>query len=109
MARQRESVHELFHPRVERELRLTCMRLAHVWAITCHVVLTCGHNCGHVTLALPWLFTKGKETKAVMSYNKAEGRLYESTQTRPVPYIQTVGQESGGDDDDDDSDVAPAA
>lgn len=46
---------------------------------------------------------------AVMSYNKAEGRLYESTQTRPVPYIQTVGQESGGDDDDDDSDVAPAA
>ena len=40
---------------------------------------------------------------AVMSHNKAEGRLYESIQTRLVPYIQTLGQESGGDDDDDDN------
>ena len=41
---------------------------------------------------------------AVMSHNKAEGRLYESIQTRLVPYLQTLGQESGGDDDDDDRD-----
>lgn len=70
MARQRESVHELFPPRVERELRLTCMRLAHLWAITCHVVLICGHNRGHVTLALLWLFTEGKETKRCPKWRK---------------------------------------
>ncbi|KAF8108754.1 hypothetical protein N665_0104s0073 [Sinapis alba] len=46
----------------------------------------------------------------MISHNKAEGKVYESTQTRLVPYIRThVGQESGGDDDDDDPDVAPAA
>lgn len=46
---------------------------------------------------------------AVMSKNSEEGRLYESTRTRPILYLQTGGQENGGDDDDDDCDVAPAA
>ncbi|CAF1699652.1 uncharacterized protein LOC106402815 [Brassica napus] len=47
---------------------------------------------------------------AVMSHDKAKGRLYESAHTRPIPYnSKIVGQENGGDDDDDDSDVAPAA
>lgn len=44
-----------------------------------------------------------------MSHNTVEGRLYESTRTRQIPYSQTGGQENGGDDDDDDCDVAPAA
>ncbi|AEC08437.1 unnamed protein product [Arabidopsis thaliana] len=46
---------------------------------------------------------------AVVSHNNAEGRLYESTQTWPIAYLQIGGQENGGDDDDDDCDVAPAA
>ncbi|XP_010469802.1 PREDICTED: uncharacterized protein LOC104749805 [Camelina sativa] len=41
--------------------------------------------------------------------NNGEGRLYESTRTQPIPYLQNGGQENGGDDDDDDCDVAPAA
>lgn len=53
--------------------------------------------------------TKPQLKMAVMSHNNAEGRLYESTRTRPIPYLQTGGQENGGDDDDDDCDVAPAA
>lgn len=51
MARQLESVHELFYPRVKRELRTTSMRLAHVWAIMRHAVLSYGDKRGHVTLA----------------------------------------------------------
>ncbi|KAF8051053.1 hypothetical protein N665_1812s0010 [Sinapis alba] len=46
---------------------------------------------------------------AVMSQDKAEGRLYESAHSQPIPNSQIVGQENGGDDDDDDSDLAPAA
>ncbi|KFK31265.1 hypothetical protein AALP_AA6G089900 [Arabis alpina] len=46
---------------------------------------------------------------AVMSHNKAESRLHESTQACPSPYSVTRAHENGGDDDDDDCDVAPAA